>query len=43
MSDPSLLQRVPMFLLAAVLLVVGLYPAILLNVVQVSLAATGLK
>ncbi|HSJ03007.1 MAG: NuoM family protein [Verrucomicrobium sp.] len=43
MSDPTVLQRVPMFVLAAVLLVVGIYPAILLNIVQVSLAATGLK
>ncbi len=42
-SDPSLSQRVPMVLLAAVLLVVGVYPATLLNVVQASLAALGVK
>jgi NADH-quinone oxidoreductase subunit M len=32
-----------MFLLAAVLLVVGVYPAILLNLVQASVAALGVK
>lgn len=42
-SDPSVAQRVPMILLAAVLLVVGVYPATLLNVVQASLAALGVK
>lgn len=36
-SDPLFSQRVPMFLLAAVLLVVGVYPSSLLNIIQVSL------
>jgi NADH-quinone oxidoreductase subunit M len=39
LSDPTFGQRVPMFLLAAVLLVVGVYPAMLLDVVQVSVKA----
>jgi NADH-quinone oxidoreductase subunit M len=43
MRDPSLAQRVPMFILAGVLLVAGIYPAILLNILQVSLKVTGLK
>lgn len=42
-SDPVAAQRFPMFLLAAVLLVVGVYPAILLNLVQASVAALGVK
>ncbi|MFZ4596926.1 MAG: complex I subunit 4 family protein, partial [Verrucomicrobiaceae bacterium] len=40
-SDPPVSQRVPMFLLAATLLVVGVYPATLLNVIRASLAALG--
>jgi NADH-quinone oxidoreductase subunit M len=43
LSDPSLAQRVPMALLAGVLLVVGIYPATLLNVVEASFAALGVK
>ncbi len=43
LSDPSWDQRVPMAVLAAVLLVVGCYPAILLNSIQASLAAMGVK
>ena len=39
LSDPTMGQRVPMFLLAAVLLLVGVYPAMLLDVVQVSVKA----
>ena len=42
-SDPSVGQRVPMVLLAAVLLVVGVYPATVLNLVQASVAALGVK
>jgi NADH-quinone oxidoreductase subunit M len=42
-SDPTLTQRLPMALLAAVLLVVGVYPATLLNVVEASFAALGVK
>jgi NADH-quinone oxidoreductase subunit M len=42
-SDPSLSQRLPMLLLAATLLVVGCQPSLLLNVIQTSLAALGLK
>ena len=37
-SDPGAGQRVPLFLLAAVLLVVGCYPAILLTPIQAALA-----
>jgi NADH-quinone oxidoreductase subunit M len=43
LSDPSWDQRVPMAVLAAVLLIVGFYPAILLNSIQASLAAMGVK
>ena len=43
MSDPGFSQRAPMFLLAAVLLVVGCQPALLLNVIQISLTALGVK
>jgi NADH-quinone oxidoreductase subunit M len=42
-SDPPVSQRLPMFLLAAVLLLVGVYPATLLSVVQASFAALGVK
>ena len=43
MSDPATSQRVPMFLLAAVLLVIGCHPATLLNLIQDSLAALNFK
>ncbi len=43
MSDPAIAQRVPMFLLAAVLLVIGCHPATLLNLIQDSLAALNFK
>ncbi len=39
-SDPPLMQRVPLFVLAAVLLIVGCQPSLLLNLVQ---AAAGGK
>jgi NADH-quinone oxidoreductase subunit M len=42
-SDPTVGQRIPMFLLAAVLLVVGCQPSLLLNVLQTSIAALGAK
>lgn len=42
-SDPSFTQRIPLFLLAAVLLVVGCQPGLLLNVIQTSIAALGIK
>jgi NADH-quinone oxidoreductase subunit M len=42
-SDPSLSQRIPMFFLAAILLVVGCQPSLLLNVIQSSITAIGLK
>lgn len=37
-SDPDFSQRLPIFILTAVLLVVGCYPASLLNLIQASLA-----
>jgi NADH-quinone oxidoreductase subunit M len=42
-SDPPVSQRLPMILLTAVLLVVGVYPATLLKVVEASFAALGVK
>ncbi len=42
-TDPGPSQRIPMFLLAAVLLVVGCQPGILLGVIQSSLAFLGVK
>jgi NADH-quinone oxidoreductase subunit M len=38
-SDPTLAQRVPMFVLAAVLLVVGCQPMLLLNLIQTAIGA----
>ena len=43
LSDPTWDQRVPMAVLAAVLLIVGCYPGLLLNSIQASLAAMGVK
>jgi NADH-quinone oxidoreductase subunit M len=43
LSDPTWEQRLPMAVLTAVLLVVGCYPAVLLNSIQASLAAMGVK
>lgn len=42
-SDPGMSQRIPLVVLAGILLVVGCQPGLLLNLVQVSLGALGFK
>jgi len=42
-SDPLFSQRLPMFVLAAALLVVGCQPSLLLNIIKTSLLALGVK
>jgi NADH-quinone oxidoreductase subunit M len=43
LTDPPWSQRVPMTVLAGVLLVVGCYPGVLLNSIKASLAVLGVK